>query len=533
MYELTRKGMPFHCNEIHQEKFELIKSMLIQPPVLHLPKANGRFILYLDTSTEHTGSSLWQRQDGHPRLIGYASKTLPTPCKNYSVTELEMTGLATNMHLWRHLFHNVDFDACVDHLSLVHILKSIEMSASTRTIRLLDHLSKFKFILYYMKGKDLILSDFLSRVAVDDADPSQCILIYFDPFELMHDHLNCLQDSFMITTRSKSKDSGITLPEVHGATKGLIPDYKPEHQHINKKININIPSKPHKPLAKRKTSSQIASKQFIRKSVNKDRNKTVTSSQIDTPIRSNSNEQAEQGLLPNTDTHVDEADDDFYQPSYQPRQLQPYQPHAVSTTTPPINQPIAHPPIEESDLEIDPNSPYVDQEIEPNLRQPTDSDFITPPFISELIESNRIIHRNLPTQTDIDKLLKQIERKVLRQLRLPNSIRDLQATYINSPYFEDIYIYLYSNKVPLKKKAHKKVQAQARDYFLMGDLLFKIINHDVDNNSDLKSVLCIPPSHAYILLEHYHSSIMGAHMDINKTYRTIQEIFLPQFTQYH
>ena len=79
IYELTRKGMPFHWNELHQEKFELIKSMLIQPPMLHLPKANGRFILYSDTSREHTGSSLWQRQDGHPRLIGYASKTLPAP----------------------------------------------------------------------------------------------------------------------------------------------------------------------------------------------------------------------------------------------------------------------------------------------------------------------------------------------------------------------------------------------------------------------------------------------------------------------
>ena len=53
-----------------------------------------------------------------------------------------MTGLATNMHLWRHLLHNVDFDACVDHLSLVQILKSKEIPACTRIIRLLDHLSK-------------------------------------------------------------------------------------------------------------------------------------------------------------------------------------------------------------------------------------------------------------------------------------------------------------------------------------------------------------------------------------------------------
>ena len=110
-----------------------------------------------------------------------------------------------------------------------------------------------------MKGKDLILSDFLSRVTVDDADPSQCIPISFDPFQLMHDHLNCLKDSFIITTRSKSKDSGITLPEVHSATKCLDPDYKPQHQHKHKKININIPSKPPKPLPRRKSPEKATS----------------------------------------------------------------------------------------------------------------------------------------------------------------------------------------------------------------------------------------------------------------------------------
>ena len=61
--------------------------------MLHLPKAEGRFILYSDTSIEGTGSSLWQIQEGKPRLIGYASKTLPEACSRYSVTELEMTGL--------------------------------------------------------------------------------------------------------------------------------------------------------------------------------------------------------------------------------------------------------------------------------------------------------------------------------------------------------------------------------------------------------------------------------------------------------
>ena len=85
--------MPFYWTVVNQKAFEEIKELLIKPPILHLPRPEGRFILYCDTSKTHTGSSLWQIQDGKPRLLGYASKSLPEACKNYSVTELEMTGL--------------------------------------------------------------------------------------------------------------------------------------------------------------------------------------------------------------------------------------------------------------------------------------------------------------------------------------------------------------------------------------------------------------------------------------------------------
>ena len=81
-----------------------------------LPKAEGRFILYSDTSIEGTGSSLWQIQEGKPRLIGYASKTLPEACSRYSVTELEMTGLLVNMNWWKNLLKHREFDAAVDHV---------------------------------------------------------------------------------------------------------------------------------------------------------------------------------------------------------------------------------------------------------------------------------------------------------------------------------------------------------------------------------------------------------------------------------
>ena len=191
--------MPFYWTGSHQKAFEQVKELLIKPPVLHLPRPGGRFILYCDTSKTHTGSSLWQMQDGKPRLLGYASKSLPDACKNYSITELEMTGLVINIHLWKHLLLRVEFDCAVDHRALPYIMKSKNLPATGRIIRLLEHLAGYSFNLYYVKGKYMILCDYLSRIAVDNGDPEEVIPISFNAlaqYRLAIDHIT---ESFMIT----------------------------------------------------------------------------------------------------------------------------------------------------------------------------------------------------------------------------------------------------------------------------------------------------------------------------------------------
>ena len=158
--ELTRKGRPFIWGEAQEKAFKEVKLRLMNPPVLHLPRAEGRFILYSNTSIEETGSSLWQIQEGKPKLIGYASKTLPEACARYSVPELEMTGLLVNMNLWKNLLKHREFDAAVDHAAADQIMKAKTEPAPTRIMRLLDRLSAYSFNLYYAKGRDMILSDY-------------------------------------------------------------------------------------------------------------------------------------------------------------------------------------------------------------------------------------------------------------------------------------------------------------------------------------------------------------------------------------
>ena len=89
-----------------------------------MPDKRGGFLLYSDISKYATGSALYQVQNGKPKLIDYTSKRMPEAARNYSITELEMCGLAINIASFAHLLKRVDFDAVVDHLAITHIMKS-------------------------------------------------------------------------------------------------------------------------------------------------------------------------------------------------------------------------------------------------------------------------------------------------------------------------------------------------------------------------------------------------------------------------
>ena len=157
---MTREGRQFLWGEEQQIAFKEIQNRLIKPSVLHLPDSKGRFHLYSDTSKFAMGSTLYQLQNGKPKLIAYASKILSKTARHYSITELEMCRLAINIASFVHLLKRVDFYAIIDHLALMHIIKSSAELAATRIKRLLEILSSYAFNLCYIKGKDMILSDF-------------------------------------------------------------------------------------------------------------------------------------------------------------------------------------------------------------------------------------------------------------------------------------------------------------------------------------------------------------------------------------
>ena len=63
------------------------------------------------------------------------------------------------------------------------------------------------------------------------------------------------------------------------------------------------------------------------------------------------------------------------------------------------------------------------------------------------------IHKHIPRQSDIDKIVRNIETHVIHSLELPIQAQDLIKAYQTSTCFHDIYQYKTDGKLPSSSKA--------------------------------------------------------------------------------
>ena len=80
--------------------------------------------------------------------------------------------------------------------------------------------------------------------------------------------------------------------------------------------------------------------------------------------------------------------------------------------------------------------------------------FQNPKELGDLINKENLVHRFLPKQTDINKILEVIQRKVMKGTHLPVEIKGIQVEYLYNPYFKDLYLYLLQNRLPSSKSGN-------------------------------------------------------------------------------
>ena len=398
----------------------------------------------------------------------------------------------------------------------------------------------------------MVLSDFLSRQKTDDSNPHQLIPISFSLKDQVSDHFyqidnenNLLsKDRYLVQTRSQVKASGIRVPEIHGANKGIDPYVQPGKQ---KSFPIHPSNKgtPTYPIPKPRIGQGRAGL----------RRKTKTPLPIALPHSlpvQPTTEHDSRTVIPlaePTSQSQSQVQSQIWprqpiDPAQNPQQIGPKIQHRPTPsypdpyTRPPPKPPDIDPLNNQKDLldndsdrkaEIEENSPFQEGIISEIYERPDNSYVQEPQELTDLIDTSKLIQKYLPKQTDIDKILDIIKRKVLKGTHLPLAVKEIQAGYLTSPYFKDLYLYLSQNKLPSKRSAIKKVETLAESFVLLDSLLFKLVTTP-DKEA---AVLAIPEMCVDKIIALYHTSLFTGHQGVIKTYLTMKDkFFVPNLMHY-
>ena len=82
------------------------------------------------------------------------------------------------------------------------------------------------------------------------------------------------------------------------------------------------------------------------------------------------------------------------------------------------------------DLEFEENLPYQEGIISETYQRPNKLYFQEPKELENLLNMRRLMQKFLLKQTDIDKILKFIQHKVLKGTHLPVMIKEIQVEYL-------------------------------------------------------------------------------------------------------
>ena len=137
-----------------------------------------------------------------------------------------------------------------------------------------------------------------------------------------------------------------------------------------------------------------------------------------------------------------------------------------------------------------------------------------------------IICKHIPRQSDIDKIVKNIQTCVIHSLELPIQAQDLVKTYQHSTHFHDIYQYITDGKLPSSVKVQNCIRAEALNYVVINNFLFRI---DTQKDRDLEKgnlfLLVIPEKYEPIIFNTYHDSLLAGHQGPYHTMMTIRQKF--------
>ena len=532
-----------------------------------MPNATGHFVLVSNTSNIGCSAALYQKQNSKYHLIVYYSKKLLEAVERYSISELELTGVMANVVAFKHLLRNANFHVYCDHSALVHILKAKRELPTLRLKKLIENLSEYKFDIYFLKGKEMHISEFLSRHPDDENSPNEIIPIAFmlreleqpdfpENFLYLKEEVDALPEQENYEPYHENDFMFIFSDDSHENMSFLSGIYSEEYTRIE---CLNVCTEEKKQLhdiltimtrSMAKTKQTDVPSIYPLKGEHK-KPEHVKQVNIDKEVQEHNRNVPDVEEIPEPN-QVDEPDhvpfpvqDQIEIPVQKPLPLIQQRPEIYPTRIKRPN-PLLEPSynckvmtkqlpkyeglLEPQPIEIELRGRLPSYDVDKAIQKYLFSMDI--PSIEELNEKKRklfdkipedtVFRRHIPKQVELDKFIDALKEKVIHDYNIPTSVKALRAEYKRSPYFRDIVKYIRTGYVSYVGKAQRLFKMLCEDYILMDDILFKI-RYVKENHGKPTLVLCVPERYIPIILYQHHTPLLAGHPCVISMYYVVRK----------
>ena len=189
-----------------EEAFNMIKDLVTKHPVLTYYDVQKDVTIQCNASDCGLGAS--HMQEGQP--AAYASRALSQTERNYAQIEKESLAICFGCDkVDQYIYGRRKVDIETDHKPLVTVFKKPLVSAPRRIQRMMLRLPKYSLELRYKKGKNMVVSEILSRAYLtgDHEDDDFDEVFYHELEEMdMSDGLAVSEESFQKIRYATSQD---------------------------------------------------------------------------------------------------------------------------------------------------------------------------------------------------------------------------------------------------------------------------------------------------------------------------------------
>ena len=161
---LLKKETEFLWDEPQSRAFERVKQTITQSPVLVYYDPNKELTLEVDSSKDGIGACLMQEN----RPIAFASKSLTQAEIGYAQIEKELLAILFGCKRFHQYTYGRRVTVHSDHKPISAIMRKPISAAPPRLSRMLLQLQKYSIDVIHKSGKDIPVSDFLSRSSLPD-----------------------------------------------------------------------------------------------------------------------------------------------------------------------------------------------------------------------------------------------------------------------------------------------------------------------------------------------------------------------------